>query len=150
MSASDQTNVSLLRLNLEGDLSRISPAAGQLQEFLRGHGCPERVRSECELIMVEACNNAIKHAEPQGAWKPVSVEVRVEGGRIEIRIIDHGPGFEWPRNASLPEPDQESGRGVFLINALADYVAYERQGDQNVLVLRKNFCATVLPRTVAE
>jgi anti-sigma regulatory factor (Ser/Thr protein kinase) len=138
-----QTNVPVLRLELNGDLSQIAPAAVQVQEFLRSHGCAERLRSDCELVMVEACNNAIKHTQAHTNWEPVGVEVRVEAGQIEMRIIDHGPGFEWPKTAALPEPEEESGRGVFLIRALTDDAAYLREADKNVLVLRKKIVSPV-------
>lgn len=137
MTSPAQPHLPLLRLELNGDLSQIGLAAVQVQEFLRAHGCAERFRSDCELIMVEACNNAIKHADANTKWEPVAVEVRMEPGQIEMRIIDHGPGFEWPQTAELPKPEQESGRGVFLIRALTDDAAYVREPGKNVLVLRK-------------
>jgi len=92
--------------------------------------------------MVEACNNAIKHTDAHAKWQPVAVEVRIEPAQIEMRIIDHGPGFEWPQTAELPRPEEESGRGVFLIRALTDDAAYLRQPDKNVLVLRKKTAST--------
>ena len=137
MSSPTQSHSPLLHLELNGDLSEIGRAAVQVQEFLRAHGCAERVRSDCELIMVEACNNAIKHTDAQAKWQPVAVEVRIEPAQIEMRIIDHGPGFEWPQTAELPRPEEESGRGVFLIRALTDDAAYLREPGKNVLVLRK-------------
>jgi serine/threonine-protein kinase RsbW len=138
-----QTNVPVLRLELNGDLSQIAPAAVQVQEFLRSHGCAERLRSDCELVMVEACNNAIKHTQAHTNWEPVGVEVRVEAGQIEMRIIDHGPGFEWPQTVEPPAPENESGRGVFIIRTLTDDAAYLRQADKNVLVLRKKIASPV-------
>jgi serine/threonine-protein kinase RsbW len=128
-----------LRLELDGDLSKIRPAATELHKFLQQHGCSEQMRADCELIMVEACNNAVKHSSGwQGHSEPVVVEARIEPREIELRVIDHGPGFNWPEDATLPEPEQESGRGVFLIKALTDYAAYFREADYNILVLRKH------------
>jgi len=92
---------------------------------------------DCELVLVEGCNNAIKHTNAESAREPVIVEVRVEPDEIELRITDHGPGFAWPDTAHLPEPDKESGRGLYLICALTDYAAYVRQSTENTLVLRK-------------
>lgn len=143
MTSLSQTTVPVLRLELNGDLSQIAPAAVQVQEFLRSHGCAERLRSDCELIIVEACNNAIKHTQAQTKWEPVGVEVHLEPGHIEMRIIDHGPGFEWPQAPELPEPENESGRGVFLICTLTDHAAYLREADKNVLVLRKKIASPV-------
>ena len=63
--------------------------------------------------------------------------MKIEPHEIELRIIDHGPGFTWPENTQLPPPDMESGRGLYLIRALTDYSAYIRLSTENVLVLRK-------------
>ncbi len=144
-SAIDMSSIPLLRLELGDDLSRIRPAATQVQQFLQLHRCSEQIRADCELIMVEACNNAIKHSNSGGDHsKSVVVEVRLEPQQIELSIIDHGPGFDWPETARLPDPEQESGRGVFLIRALTDYAAYFRETDHNILVLRKKWSASAL------
>ena len=92
---------------------------------------------DCELVLVEGCNNAIKYARPDAASQPVIVEVSVEPNEIELRITDHGPGFTWPETARLPDAEKESGRGVYLIRALTDYSAYLRRSTENILVLRK-------------
>jgi serine/threonine-protein kinase RsbW len=140
------SSIPLLRLELDGDLSKIRPAATQLHQFLQQHGCSEQIRADCELIMVEACNNAVKHSNSwQAASEPVVVEATIEPQEIELRIIDHGPGFNWPEDVRLPEPEQESGRGVFLIKTLTDYAAYFRKDNYNILVLRKNWSAPVPP-----
>lgn len=124
-------------MELGCDFSDIQAAAAKVQQFLREHGCQEQARMDCELVLVEGCNNAIKHTNAQSGREPVVVEVRVEPDEIELRITDHGPGFAWPDTARLPEPDKESGRGLYLIRALTDYSAYFRQSTENTLVLRK-------------
>jgi len=126
-----------LRLNLEGDYSQVRAAADQVQRFLSTHRCGEKARSDCELAVVEGCNNAIKHTCPEAQRLPVTVEVIVERSEIELRIIDHGPGFAWPRTIELPAPENESGRGLYLIRRLMDSARYVRGNEENVLVLRK-------------
>jgi anti-sigma regulatory factor (Ser/Thr protein kinase) len=57
---------------------------------------------------------------------------------VELRIDDHTGGFELPRRAALPQDDQESGRGLYLIMSLMDHVGYVRSSDSaNCLVLQK-------------
>jgi serine/threonine-protein kinase RsbW len=124
-------------MELGCDFGQIRPVAARLQQFLQENGCAEQARMDCELILVEGCNNAIKHSRVDAAQAPVVVEVRVESDEIELRITDHGPGFAWPETAKLPEPEKESGRGLYLIRALTDYSAYVRQATENILVLRK-------------
>src|SRR5579864_2693842 len=127
----------MLRMNLGCDFSRIRTAAERVRRFLEESGCDDGARADCELAVAEGCNNAIKHAYPNGVQQPVLLEVQVEQKQIELRIIDHGPGFVWPESINLPDPENESGRGLYLIRVLMDYAAYIRGPKQNILLLRK-------------
>src|SRR5205814_7335212 len=115
-----------LRLDLGCDFGHVRTVAQKVQEFLKEHGCEDGPRADCELAVVEVCNNAIKHAYPNGVRRPVLLEVRVEPSQIEMRITDYGPGFIWPESVKLPNPDNESGRGLYLIRVLMDFAAYLR------------------------
>ena len=126
-----------LRLNLGADFGHVRTVAHKVQEFLKEQGCEDGPRADCELAVVEGCNNAIKHAYPNGLRRPVLLEVQVDPGQIEMRIIDQGPGFIWPESVKLPDPENESGRGLYLIRILMDYAAYFRGPKGNTLLLRK-------------
>lgn len=126
----------VLRMNLGCDLARVRIAAERVRQFLEEHGCEDGARADCELAVVEGCNNAIKH-NYRSVGEPVFLEVLLEPHHIELRIIDHGPGFVWPEAIKLPDPENESGRGLYLIRVLMDYAAYIRGPKQNVLLLRK-------------
>jgi serine/threonine-protein kinase RsbW len=128
----------MLRMNLGSDFARVRAAAERVKRFLEEHECDDGARADCELAVVEGCNNAIKHAYPNGVRRPVLLEVQVEQNQIELRIIDHGPGFVWPESVKLPDPENESGRGLYLIRVLMDYAAYIRGPKENILVLRKH------------
>ncbi len=132
----------VLRLSLAGDFTQVRQAADQVQKFLLWHRCNAQARSDCELAVVEGCNNAIKHSTPGTCPQPVKIEVTVAQGEIELRITDHGPGFSWPANIELPEPEHESGRGLYLIRRLMDSASYVRGTDENTLVLRKKLVST--------
>ena len=128
----------VLRVKVGCDFSSVRPAAGRVQRFLKKHGCEESTCLDCELAMVEACNNAIKHTHLQD---PIIVEIIIADTEIEMRITDHGPGFTWPKSVNLPKPELESGRGLYLIRRLMDASDYIRGARENVLVLRKKRCA---------
>lgn len=127
-----------LRFELPCDLKQVRHAAQTAHHFLAGQGCEEQILSACELALVEACNNAIKYA-PEGAQgTPALVEIICDARLIELRITDHTPGFEWPKRVELPDPESESGRGLFLIQSLMDSADYLRGSGENILVLRKS------------
>src|SRR5690606_26545116 len=63
--------------------------------------------------------------------------VQVEPGAIELRVVDHTPGFDLPSTNELPDPTAEGGRGLFLMRSLTDSIKYLRGRDENCLILRK-------------
>jgi serine phosphatase RsbU (regulator of sigma subunit)/anti-sigma regulatory factor (Ser/Thr protein kinase) len=87
------------------------------------NGLSEMTREQeddCELIFSELIGNAVRHA-PGG----LSISVSNERGRLELHVIDDGPGFSG--DPSLPDDVwSESGRGLFLINELAETLSIER------------------------
>jgi anti-sigma regulatory factor (Ser/Thr protein kinase) len=96
--------------------------------------------SECqswELALAEATNNAVLYATPAQARLQLRIEAALSEDEIEVRIIDHTSGFDWPEEVALPEDDDsEHGRGLFIIRSLTDHAAYLRDHDHNVLSLR--------------
>ncbi len=119
------------------DLAKVRQAVDALQAFLIARGCAEEERLDCELALVEACNNAIEYATEAGRSKPVLVEAVVNARQIEMRVTDHTAGFEWGLRPKLPASDSETGRGLFLIRRLMEESGYSRGRDENTLVMRK-------------
>jgi anti-sigma regulatory factor (Ser/Thr protein kinase) len=64
------------------------------------------------LLVSETVTNAIKHADP-----PVEIRLDREGERLRVEVCDtstHRP------TVKAFDPDRESGRGMELVDALAD------------------------------
>jgi serine phosphatase RsbU (regulator of sigma subunit)/anti-sigma regulatory factor (Ser/Thr protein kinase) len=71
------------------------------------------------VIFSELVGNAVRHAP--GA---LSIAISAAGGKVCLHVIDEGPGFD--RRAELPSDIwSESGRGLFLISALAKNMTVE-------------------------
>ena len=134
-----------LRLRFAGGLGEVRPVAAQIREFLVAHGCLEAELSACDLAFVEGCNNAIKYAPPAAGDQPCVVEVVCDEKQIELRIHDRTAGFEWPVTAELPDADSESGRGIYLMQALMDETNYFRGLGENILLLRKHRSSPIAP-----
>jgi serine phosphatase RsbU (regulator of sigma subunit)/anti-sigma regulatory factor (Ser/Thr protein kinase) len=105
--------------------------------FLSEQGVSQETVQACELALVEACNNAVGYATSSGRAERIAVDVHCDGSEIELRIEDHTAGFDWPAEVTLPEPQFEHGRGLFLIQSLMDSARYFRGPSANCLVLRK-------------
>jgi serine phosphatase RsbU (regulator of sigma subunit)/anti-sigma regulatory factor (Ser/Thr protein kinase) len=100
------------------------------------HAAAEEIQA-VELALVEASNNAIQYARTEARDKEIDVEVAVAHEQLEIRVKDHTAGFDLPEKQKLPEPDAESGRGLFLMRSLMDRVSYFRGRGQNCLVMSR-------------
>jgi two-component system sensor histidine kinase KdpD len=69
-----------------------------------------------ERVVANLVANALRHSES------VSVEGEARGARVELRVVDHGPGVEQHDRARIFEPFQrrgDSGTGVGLGLAVA-------------------------------
>jgi len=73
---------------------------------------------DIELVLCEAVANVIRHAHA-GAGQSCQVSVEVAADRLVLRVIDQGCGFT-PRPRAAPAGDQIAGRGLWLIERLAD------------------------------
>jgi PAS domain S-box-containing protein len=75
---------------------------------------PEAVE-ELKLLATEMVTNSCRHVDAEDA---ISVELLISGGVARLAVTDAGPGFEArPVSTDL---DSESGRGLFIVDAVAD------------------------------
>jgi DNA-binding transcriptional MerR regulator len=75
---------------------------------------PESVRFNLRLLASELVGNSVRHSHPD-AGTTVRLRAARRDGRIQVQVIDRGPGFDWTRQR---RPD--GGRGLPLVAALAD------------------------------
>lgn len=100
---------------LPGSLAAAAEARQRL-EPLRAFISVERFE-EVRLLVNELVTNALRHA---GAITTggIGLRVQIDGPTVRIEVTDHGPGFE-PK-VETPTLEQTSGRGLFLVETLAD------------------------------
>jgi anti-sigma regulatory factor (Ser/Thr protein kinase) len=80
-------------------------------------GLPEQAQGDLVLLATELFTNAVRHS---GATARDRIWLRLERrpGSARIEVTDPGPGFI--PNARTPGARQVSGRGMFLLDQLAD------------------------------
>ncbi len=125
------------RVAMPWGLAEVRPAVLALRSFLAEHGFSEEELGACELALAEACNNAVQHTPPDRRDHSVLLEASLEPRHVELRVTDHGPGFDWPAQVELPDPEMEGGRGLFLIQSLMAHATYLRGPEQNALIMRR-------------
>jgi len=129
------------------DFHAIREAAGQVRQFLTAAGLPASEGDAWELILTEAGNNAVQHATATGRHLPIGLDVVCGPTGVELRMTDHTAGFVLPAVAALPAADSEHGRGLYLIQTLADSVDYLQGRAENCLVVRKKIAAPLASPT---
>jgi len=107
---------------------------------------PQKIGWQCEVALVEAFTNAVRHAHQNlPETTPIDLEVKLLPSFLEMRIWDRGEPFDIKaklrkseREANLME--REGGRGLQFINKLTDELQYlNLPNHRNCLVMRKNY-----------
>src|SRR5882724_6498006 len=119
------------------ELERVRPIVIAARDFLASEFLENDDLFACESALVEACNNAIRYAPVSRRHLPIEIQLFCEGSRLEMHVVDHTNGFDWPKWIELPSPEQENGRGLFIMQSVMDEVLYLRGTIENRLVLRK-------------
>lgn len=128
----------------------IRHAADALRGFLGTYELPPVASSRIELALVESMNNIVEHSGVQPS-DMIDVRLSSNGAVLEIVLADPGAPFDveqMNREVTIEAPAaaemEDHGRGLSLIRAVIDRVAFTREHGQNVLTLT---CALGEPRS---
>ena len=121
------TTRTTIRLEVPSRLEMLDKArelVGQVTEF---GGFDEDSRLDIQVAVHESMVNAILHGNRGVESRRVTLEIEFDQGGLEIRVRDQGQGFD---PESVPDPlalenlCRSSGRGILLMKALMDAVAF--------------------------
>jgi serine/threonine-protein kinase RsbW len=112
-----------LALSLPRDRSTVPLTRRVLDATLSVLSVTKDCRADIGLALGEACANAVQHAN---AGTEYEVTVTIGDDRCVIDVADEGAGID---DAVTPDagPDEEAGRGLRIIRALADAVELRRR-----------------------
>jgi serine/threonine-protein kinase RsbW len=108
-------------LQLRREAASVPLARRLLIDAMDSAGVDSEISYELSLALSEACANAVEHGRGEQS-DAYCVTTYLDGDQCRIEVSDSGPGF---RAAALPTAlplDSETGRGLFLIESLADHV----------------------------
>lgn len=99
-------------------------------------GAPAAAVEDIQLALTEACANAVRHAVGSQEY---SVAFTVDGQGCTVEVLDLGPGFPFPVSGEheAAELDEETGRGLLLMDELVDDLHFSRRTDGTQVTLRK-------------
>jgi anti-sigma regulatory factor (Ser/Thr protein kinase) len=127
---------------LPASLDQIADARHQLREWLSGIDVDPRRESDILLATGEAVTNAVEHGSGADAEMTVSIEAFVRGQTITATVSDAG---QWSGDSSASQRGQERGRGLTMINGLADDVRTVRTAAGTRVTM--TFDRAVLPQS---
>ncbi|KIF75442.1 ATP-binding protein [Streptomyces sp. 150FB] len=140
-------------LHLRREAASVPLARRLLIGAMETAGVDPDVSFDLSLALSEACANAVEHGGGAGSGEApggYQVTAYLEGEKCRIEVADSGPGFRpgfrpgqpswrtWRRRASVPAPlpaaMAEHGRGLCLIEQLADHVHFRNRPGRGAVV----------------
>jgi serine/threonine-protein kinase RsbW len=110
-------------LDLPNDAVSVPLCRRAVRTVLEQLNIPRDRRCEIELALGEAATNVVRHAYPH-AGNQYRVELEINGETVRLTVLDQGQGFV---REAVPDPEDEQmgGRGVLLIERIADAAWFE-------------------------
>jgi anti-sigma regulatory factor (Ser/Thr protein kinase) len=119
-----------LDLLLPRDAASVPATRRLLDAALAALGVEEHIRDDIEMMLTEACSNVIRHADHGARY---TVRATIQDRRCTIKVIDSGTGFDAGR-VPLPDLSAEHGRGLLIMQSLADEVRFASFPEDGALV----------------
>jgi anti-sigma regulatory factor (Ser/Thr protein kinase) len=130
-------------LELRNRLSELDTLCQSVQQFGEELGLSNKALFQICLAVEEIVGNIISYGYADDAVHWISIVISHKQGILIIRLEDDGIPFNplW-----APEPDCEcpveernvGNLGIHLCKKVMDEMSYERFGDKNILILKKN------------
>ncbi len=135
-----------LTVTLLSHRSEVQRLSDLVQEFGERHDLPPKVIFALDLALEEILMNVISYGYPDGGDHQIIVRLALDRGEVTAEVEDDGRPFN---PLEVPEPDvsrsleerQIGGLGIHLTRKMMDGLDYRRQGDKNLLMMKKRVVA---------
>ncbi|MFJ8073447.1 ATP-binding protein [Streptomyces sp. NPDC096176] len=130
-------------LHLRREAASVPLARRLLLGTMETAGVDPDISYDLSVALTEACANAVEHGGDRDtgeASEAYRVTAYLDGEKCRIEVADSGPGFPTRRGplrggpTALPGPGAESGRGLCLIEQLADHVHVRNRPGRGAVV----------------
>lgn len=152
-----------IQLSIPSELGQVRFLAAALRALLDEVACPADQIATVELCLVEAANNAVKHAYHQEPGHTIEVEVTASAEQVTLAVCDVGSAMpagkleraraaraHLAREDAEPSLDRDSlaenGYGLGLITELMDFVTYRSDDGRNALTMTMQLAPACLPK----
>ena len=126
------------KLEIKGTIDQLDTLCRTVEAMQGALHCTDKQMFQIVLVLEELVANAIKH----GGCDRVEVELDKEWEELVITLRDNGRPFDPTTVPSVDinmplEKRCKGGLGVHLVNHYTDCFTYRREGDINIVVLKK-------------
>lgn len=129
-------------LHLRREAASVPLARRLLLGTMETAGVDPDISYDLSVALSEACANAVEHGGGQGSGEASAayrVTAYLDGEKCRIEVADSGPGFPTRHGGcahAMPQaaPTDESGRGLCLIEQLADHVHFRNRPGYGAVV----------------
>ena len=130
-------------LELRNSLSELDTLGQILQQFGEELGLANKTLFQICLAMEEIVSNIVSYGYTDDAVHWIKIALSHDKGIITIRLEDDGIPFNplWAQEPDCECPLEErkvGNLGIHLCKKVMDDMIYERFGNKNVLILRKD------------
>ena len=129
-------------IELRNDLAELAKVTEALDQLGARYDLSSRTVSEVNLALEEIVTNIISYGFEGPGDHRIRICLSMEDSQLTSQVEDNGRPFD-PLQA--PEPDitapledrDPGGLGILLVRKLMDDVSYSRNGDRNILRMKK-------------
>ena len=135
-----KTTEQVIRLDIPSSMQLVYVLDAIISEIVREIGFDEETAEQVNLAVIEAGTNAIKHGNKEDANKRARFEFIIAPDKLTVVVEDQGNGFDRKQVDDPLDPVnllKSSGRGIFLMEACMDKVAYNHTGTLVTMVKNK-------------
>lgn len=128
-------------ITLDAKVESIETLTAFVEDFLESSGGSMKAITQVCISLDEVVSNIVKYSGAQS----FTVKVALEQDSLvaSVTFIDNGVAYdplqkEDPDTTLSAEDREIGGLGIFLVKKTMDEVRYSREGEKNVLVLKKH------------
>lgn len=127
------------KIQLTAKIENLQEVEGLINSIFEDYDLSPDYYGNMLVALTEAVNNAIIHGNKLDESKMVDLSFQHKGDEFQFSISDEGSGFDYDH---IPDPtspeniEKPEGRGIFLMNHLADEVKFSDDGRTVDLVFK--------------
>lgn len=100
-----------------------------LMELAGDLDASQKTLDELSTSVIEACTNAMEHGNGMDADRFVELHFDFAAERIQVTVLDSGPGFDFTNWTPPEDLLRERGRGITIMREFCDSLEFDRAPD---------------------